>query len=358
MPKGTGSLVCKRGRGFPDCAAIERKEYKVHYLPMTAEPVASARIPVTVIGGFLGAGKTTLVNHLIRQSPRHFGVIVNEFGTLGVDGGVIEAVREDSDGLDIAELTAGCLCCSGRDDLLRALVMLAMRPEPPQHVLIELSGVADPVPVLGTLLEPQIRAVFEITGLVAVADAQHLRRTLQENREGARQLAYAGAVVLNKASEVSEELLSAATDTVHAINPLAAVLRTDHAQLDAETLLARRDFDLRAQHQLAEAPAIAHTPGLKSFVVQAEQPLDPYRWQLFLREYVLSRPAEVLRVKGYLAFAGQPGRILFQAVRDVISAERLGDDSSTHSQLVFIGLGLDREDYTAALRACQIAAEE
>lgn len=328
---------------------------------------ARPRIPVTIIGGFLGAGKTTLVNHLIRASPHQFGVIVNEFGTVGVDGGLIEAVRNGDDGLDITELTAGCLCCSGRDDLLRALVTLAMRPEPPAHVLIELSGVADPVPVLGTLLEPQVRAVFEAQALVAVADARNLRRTLQENREGARQLAYAGVVVLNKAGDVDEETLGADEEMVRAINPLASIVRASHAQVDPSVLLSRQDFALasstlaqsgdgngRTLEELAALPTVGHTPGLASFVVRCERPLDPYRWQLFLREYVLSRPAEVLRVKGYLAFAGQPGRILLQAVRDVFSAERVDDDQAPSSELVFIGLGLDQQEYTETLQACQV----
>ena len=195
---------------------------------------ADPRIPVTVIGGFLGAGKTTLVNHLIRAAPQHFGVIVNEFGAVGVDGGLIEAVRPEEGGLDLAELTAGCLCCSGRDDLLRALVTLALREVRPAHVLIELSGVADPVPVLGTLLEPQVRAAFQVGSLVAVADAAQLRRTLAEYREGARQLTYAGVVVLNKADQVGEETLSAAEDAVRAVNPLATVIRARRGEVSAE----------------------------------------------------------------------------------------------------------------------------
>ncbi len=87
-------------------------------------PVSGQRIPITVIGGFLGAGKTTLVNHLLRQTPKRVGVIVNEFGKLGVDGGLIESLTDD-----VQELTAGCLCCSGRDDLIRALVALAYRAQ-------------------------------------------------------------------------------------------------------------------------------------------------------------------------------------------------------------------------------------
>lgn len=127
------------------------------------------RIPVTVIGGFLGAGKTTLVNHILRGSPQRIGVMVNEFGKTGVDGGLIEALDDD-----VQELTAGCLCCSGREDLLAALVGLAYRGEQqgqvPHHILIELSGVADPVPVLHTLLEPDVKQLLRLDSLVTVLE--------------------------------------------------------------------------------------------------------------------------------------------------------------------------------------------
>lgn len=321
----------------------------------TPDHPADQRIPVTVIGGFLGAGKTTLVNHLIRASPQHFGVIVNEFGAVGVDGGLIEAVRPADDGLDLTELTAGCLCCSGRGDLLRALVTLALREVRPAHVLIELSGVADPVPVLGTLLEPQVRAAFRVGSLVAVADAAQLRRTLAEYREGARQLAYAGVVVLNKADQVSEETLSAAEDAVRAVNPLATIIRARRGQIAADELLARRDFD---PVRLIDAPATLHTPGLKSLVLRAERPLDPYRWHAFLREYILSRPAEVLRVKGYLSFYDQPGRILFQSVRDVFTADRVDSrpGETGFTELVVIGRGLEKTEYASVLAGCQVEA--
>jgi len=321
----------------------------------TPDHPADQRIPVTVIGGFLGAGKTTLVNHLIRTSPQHFGIIVNEFGAVGVDGGLIEAVRPADDGFDLTELTAGCLCCSGRDDLLRALVTLALREVRPAHVLIELSGVSDPVPVLGTLLEPQVRAAFRVGSLVAVADAAQLRRTLAEYREGARQLAYAGVVVLNKADQVGEETLSAAEDAVRAVNPLATVIRASRGQIDPSDLLSRRDFD---PLRLLDAPATLHTPGLKSLVLRAERPLDPYRWHAFLREYILSRPAEVLRVKGYLSFHDQPGHILFQSVRDVFTADRVGSrpGETGFTELVVIGRGLERAEYESALAGCQVEA--
>ncbi|WP_104989718.1 GTP-binding protein [Deinococcus sp. NW-56] len=301
------------------------------------------RIPVLVIGGFLGAGKTTLVNHLIRSLPHRLGVIVNEFGATGVDGGLIERLQDD-----VTELTAGCLCCTGRDDLLRALVTIGLREHRPDAVLVELSGVADPTPVLTTLLERSVRAAFRVTTLVAVVDARHVLTTLREHSEAARQLAYANVVVLNKTDLADPVRLDHAEDVLRSVNPLARVVRVERGQVDADALLARDDFDPRA---LEGAAPVAHTPGLTSFTLRSETPLDPYRWQRFLTDLILSRPAEVLRVKGTLSLLGYPHPVLFQAVRDLFTADAWEGEPGP-SELVLIGRGLDRAEYEAAWAGC------
>lgn len=302
------------------------------------------RIPVIVVGGFLGAGKTTLVNHLIRSLPHRLGVIVNEFGAQGVDGSLIERLQDD-----VTELTAGCLCCTGRDDLLRALVTIAMREQKPDAVVVELSGVADPTPVLTTLLERSVRAAFRVTTLVAVVDARHALQTLREHPEAARQLAYANVVVLNKTDQADPALLDHAQGVLRGVNPLADIRRVERGQVDADALLARDDFDPRVLDGV-DARA-AHTPGLTSFTLRADRPLDPYRWQRFMTDYLLSRPAEVLRAKGFLDLFGYPQRILFQAVRDLFTADAWDAGDGT-SELVVIGRGLDRAEFGAAWEAC------
>ncbi|MCP2014285.1 G3E family GTPase [Deinococcus sp. HSC-46F16] len=310
-------------------------------IPPGARP--DDRIPVLVIGGFLGAGKTTLVNHLIRSLPHRLGVIVNEFGATGVDGGLIERLQDD-----VTELTAGCLCCTGRDDLLRALVTIGLREHRPDAVLVELSGVADPTPVLTTLLERSVRAAFRVTTLVAVVDARHVLTTLREHPEAARQLAYANVIVLNKTDLADPVRLTYAEDVLHGVNPLARVVRVEQGQVDADALLARDDFDPRA---LEGAAPVTHTPGLTSFTLRSEAPLDPYRWQRFLTDLILSRPAEVLRVKGTLSLAGYPHPVLFQAVRDLFTADAWEGEPGA-SELVLIGRGLDRAEYGAAWAGC------
>lgn len=311
-------------------------------------PAPDQRIPVVVIGGFLGAGKTTLVNHLIRSLPHKLGVIVNEFGATGVDGGLIERLQDD-----VTELTAGCLCCTGRDDLLRALVTIALREQKPDAVLVELSGVADPAPVLTTLLERSVRAAFRVTTLVAVVDARHALQTLQDHPEAARQLAYANVIVLNKTDLADPALLDHAEGVLRGVNPLARIVRVERGQVDAGALLARDDFDPRV---LEGAEPVRHTPSLTSFTLRADAPLDPYRWQRFMTDLILSRPAEVLRVKGFLSLHGYPQRILFQAVRDLFTADAW-DEADGRTELVFIGRGLDREEYAAAFAGCRVEAE-
>ncbi|MBB5233762.1 CobW family GTP-binding protein [Deinococcus budaensis] len=301
------------------------------------------RIPVLVIGGFLGAGKTTLVNHLIRSLPHRLGVIVNEFGQAGVDGSLIERLQDD-----VTELTAGCLCCTGRDDLLRALVTTSMREQKPDAVLVELSGVADPTPVLTTLLERSVRAAFRVTTLVAVVDARHVLQTLREHPEAARQLAYANVIVLNKTDLADPVRLGHAEDVLRGVNPLARMVRVERGQVDAGALLARDDFDPRV---LEGAEPVRHTPGLTSFSLRSDTPLDPYRWQRFMTGHILTRPAEVLRVKRRLSLHGYPHPVLFQAVRDLFTADAWEGEPGA-SELVFIGRGLDRAEYEAAWAGC------
>jgi len=295
----------------------------------------AARILVTVIGGFLGAGKTTLVNHLVRHGGRRFGVIVNEFGETGVDGSLIENV--DADG--VTELSNGCLCCFGREDLLAALVKLAVRATPPEHVLIELSGVADPLPVAQTVLDPYVRALFELDSLVGVADVRNLSRTVEENPEGAVQLAYANMLVLNKVDLASPEQLSAARGLLGDLNPLAVVYEAALGAVDPARLLHTGAFD---PARLDFEQGVQHTKGLKSFTLRAALPLAQEPFDAFLKAKVLTDPDRVYRTKGFVSLTGVERRVRVQTVRDILNLSLADDVADGLSELVVIGRDLDR----------------
>ncbi|MCS7057655.1 MAG: GTP-binding protein [Meiothermus sp.] len=304
---------------------------------------AQKRTPVSVVGGFLGAGKTTLVNHLIQTAKRRFGIIVNEFGETGIDGSLIENV--DADG--IAELANGCLCCVGREDLVSALFRLVDRKERPEHILIELSGLADPVPVAQAILDPFARTRFELDGIIGVADARNLERTLGEVPEGAVQLAYASAVVLNKTDLASPPQVAEARALVQRINPLARVYPTAKGRLAPELLLGHRsfhpDWTPQGHHHL-------HTPHLQTFTLKATRPLERQRVNAFIDRYLIGRPDAVLRAKGYLSVRGFKRQILLQTVREIFSLEESSRPAEAPSELVVIGRGLDRREYEEAFQ--------
>jgi G3E family GTPase len=313
------------------------------------------RIPVSIIGGFLGAGKTTLVNHLIHNGNQHggnqhgnqrggkrFGVIVNEFGSLGIDGSLIENLDDG-----VAELANGCLCCVARDDVVEALVKLARQDPAPEHVLIELSGVADPVPAAQTLLEPLVRQVFTLESIIAVADARNLLDTVRNHPEGGLQLAYASNIVLNKHDIATPEQIDSAKEVINNVNPLATVHYVSHSQIDPAKVIGIDTFNDKLTDPSQFESAHVHTKGMTSFVLEADTPLDQDAFNDFIEDEIKARPGQVLRCKGWLNVQGFERAVLFQAVRDIVSVE-LGDDPPERSQLVVIGTNLDKDAFAKA----------
>jgi G3E family GTPase len=298
------------------------------------------RIPVSVIGGFLGAGKTTLVNSLIRSGAYKFGVIVNEFGETGVDGSLIE--KMDSDG--VAELSNGCLCCFGRDDLVQSLVKLAMRENPPEYVLVELSGVADPVPVAQTVLDPYVKGLFELDGIIGVADARNLKATIQQNPEGAVQLAYASTVILNKIDIATAEQIEEAKAITKKLNPLATLQEASHAQVPFSSILHTHAFEPHWESDYA----VQHTTGLNSFTLRADRPLNRQGFNRFIETMIVARPDQVYRAKGFISIEGFDKHVLFQSVREIFNLNLAAQDSDGKTNLVIIGKNVDEAEFKAA----------
>jgi G3E family GTPase len=298
------------------------------------------RIPVTVIGGFLGAGKTTLVNKLIRSGAYKFGIIVNEFGETGVDGSLIE--KMDSDG--IAELSNGCLCCFGRDDLVESMVKLAMRETPPEYVLIELSGVADPVPVAQTVLDPYVKGLFELDGIIGVADARNLKATIQQSPEGAVQLAYASTVILNKIDLATAEQIEEAKHMVQKLSPLVSIQEASHADVPFSTILNTHAFEPRWESDYA----VQHTQGLNSFTLRADRPLNRQSFNRFIETMIVARPDQVYRAKGFISIEGFDKHVLFQSVREIFNLTLSEQDTDGKTNLVVIGKNLDEAAFRSA----------
>ncbi|PSB13376.1 cobalamin biosynthesis protein CobW, partial [filamentous cyanobacterium CCP2] len=199
-----------------------------------SQPPLKERIPATVVTGFLGSGKTTLINYILKgQSGRKVAVIVNEFGEIGIDGQLL--IADDNE--QLVEFNNGCLCCTVRGDLVRTLENLTQRSDL-DAVLIETTGLADPAPVASTfIISEEIRPKFVLDSFVTVVDAHNLERNLSDSHEAQEQVAFADIILINKSDLVSTEELEAIKQRLRMLNPIARIYDTSYGAIDLSLIL-------------------------------------------------------------------------------------------------------------------------
>lgn len=315
---------------------------------------AKAR-PVIVLSGFLGSGKTTLLNRLLRD-PRltDTAVIVNEFGTIGLDHLLVESAYDD-----MVLMDNGCLCCSVRGDLgdtLRELDRRAATGEIPNfgRVMIETTGLADPSPIAQTLmLDDVIAQSFMLQGVLATVDGLHGAETLLAFSEARSQVAVADLLVLTKSDLLAPGAtrLMELTEAIRSLNRHAPILRADHGALNPAVLLeldAARVVVPEAHEHGAQQCADnhghhhAHTHAIgkiETATLIFDGPQDWNDLAGWLEWIIALRGPDILRIKGILAVTGQPGPVLVHGVQHVFSPPRVlpnWPDSDHRSRLVVI----------------------
>ena len=328
------------------------------------------KIPATIVTGFLGAGKTSLLRHLIAHAEgRRIALVINEFGELGIDRELLLGCGIASCGADdIVELANGCICCTVAEDFLPALEKLLERDAPPDHVLIETSGLALPKPLVQAFNWPEIKARITVDGVVAVIDAPavaagRFAATTPElvhdnpfDEVFGDQLTCADLVILNKTDLADEATLRAAEREVTArLRPAAKHLRASHGRVPPALLLG---LSAAAEDDLASRPSVHDAIGahdhddFDSFVVSLPTLVDPTPLLARLPDVIAAH--DVLRVKGFLDIAGKPFRQVVQAVGPRVAQyfdRPWRAAEPRQSRLVVIGRkGVDRTAIAAALR--------
>ena len=299
-----------------------------------------SKTPVTIVTGFLGAGKTTLISHLIRNAGgRRLAVVVNEFGTVGVDGEILKSCAiPDCPAENIVELSNGCICCTVADDFIPTVEALLKLDPKPDHILIETSGLALPKPLLKAFDWPAIRSRITVDGVIALADAEAVAAgrfapdvaAVDAQREAddsidhetplsevfEDQIACADLVLLTKPDLAGPAGVAKAREVIAAEAPRALpVVEVAEGVIDAAVLLgleagAEDDLDARPSHH--DGHHDHEHDDFDTIMVTMGEIADPA--DLAARIAHLAESQNILRVKGYAAVAGNPMRLLVQAV--------------------------------------------
>jgi len=311
-------------------------------------------VPAAILSGFLGAGKTTVLNRVLaRADGRRVAVVENELGEVGIDHELVEGGSAE-----VIELANGCLCCTVQGQLADILERLAARADSLDAVVVETTGVADPAPVIRSFQAAGVRDALRIRGLVTVVDAAAAEYAAGGVFES--QLRFADRVLLNKADLAGAERLQELERDVRARNPTATITRTVGGEMDIGWLF---DRSARAQHGPAgrapEERAAEHehggeAHGFTAVSLTEQGSLDPVRVERWLEAVIASPDQDLYRVKGVLALAGQERRYVIQGVRALLDGRLDGPwRGPRRSRLVLIGRKLDREALVEGFRSCR-----
>jgi G3E family GTPase len=330
----------------------------------TIADIPKQGMPVTIITGFLGSGKTTLLNQILKnKQDLKVAVLVNEFGDINIDSQLLVSIDED-----MLELSNGCICCTINDGLVDAVYRVLEREERIDYLVIETTGVADPLPIILTFLGTELRDLTHLDSILTLVDSEAFNHEHFLSEAALKQITYGDIVLLNKTDLVTQEKLEELEAYIREVKVGAKILHTTYGQVPLPLILG---VDLTPKDEysslIEEKHEHNHThehhhhhhhghhshhlenDGFISVSFQSDRPFDVHKFENFLNEDI---PQYIFRAKGILWFSDSNLRHIFQLSGPRYSLN--GDEWLTppKNQLVFIGRNLDANEINSLLNQC------
>ncbi|PSB05512.1 cobalamin biosynthesis protein CobW [Pleurocapsa sp. CCALA 161] len=332
--------------------------------------ISPSELPVTIITGFLGSGKTTLLNQILQNTHNlKVAVLVNEFGDINIDSQLLISYEDD-----MVELSNGCICCTINEGLVKAVQRILAKEEKVDRLIIETTGVADPLPIILTFVGSDFRDFTRLDSVITVVDAETFTPEHFESEAAFKQITFADILLLNKTDLVDEGQLRGLETYIASIKKSPRIIYTNYAQVPLPLILdvgltkskqarsfqdgvpstpiasyvEKKEQEHHQHHDHHHSPHL-EADGFVSMSFQSDKPFDVYKFQKFLTDQL---PVEVFRAKGIIWFAGSELRHVFQLCgqRSDLKSDRWS--TPPVNQLVFIGRHLDTDKLRQQLNDC------
>ncbi len=324
------------------------------------------RLPVTILTGFLGSGKTTLLNYILRENHgKRIAIIENEFGEISIDSDLVVSSDEE-----IYEMVNGCICCvaSVRGDLLGVIRKLMSRRDRLDCILVETSGLADPMPVAQAFfIDDEVLDEVALDAIVTLIDSKHIEQHLDDvrydgiNSQAVDQIVSADRIIVNKVDLVDESTIERIEGRIRKFNQRSEIDRSSYAEVNLDAILGIHAFEI--SQRAASDPSFledhyvhSHDPDVETCSVRIAGELDRGMVEAAARVIAADYGDDLLRWKGVLAIAGNDRRVALQGVHRIFEIHDLDRWDGPHrdSRAVFIGKNLDREDLAGRLSRCAV----